>query len=60
MEKDISKSGKRKTGEKIVPEKPLDYLTVLRNNIDDIDREILELLLKRQAEVEKIISFKKA
>jgi len=60
MEKEISKSGKRKTGDKSVPEKPLESLTDLRNNIDDIDREILELLFKRQEEVEKVLSFKKA
>jgi chorismate mutase/prephenate dehydrogenase len=59
MEKKVTKSGKRKTGDKSVPEKPLDILNVLRKNIDNIDQEILELLLKRQVEVEKIVSLKK-
>ena len=42
MQKDIPRSGKLKAGRKSIPETPLASLTTLRNNIDAIDREILE------------------
>lgn len=60
MERDKKKSERPMREGQRVPEESSDTLAVLRDHIEGIDREIMELLLKRQAEVEKMISFKKA
>lgn len=43
-----------------VPETVTGSLKSLRNNIDTIDRQIVELLAKRQKEVEAVVALKKA
>ena len=55
MEKDKS----RKNGKQL-PGSAVESLRDLRSNIDKIDREILKILAKRQAEVEQMVSLKKA
>jgi chorismate mutase / prephenate dehydrogenase len=59
MEKRISKEVLPVAGSEL-PEPVANNLTALRKNIDAIDRQIISLLSKRQAEVEMILALKKA
>ena len=55
----MKKKKTRKIGKEL-PESAAESLKDLRQNIDSIDREILGILIKRQSQVEQMISLKKA
>jgi chorismate mutase/prephenate dehydrogenase len=59
MKKDSMNRGKSLNIGKEIPKTDEKKLMALRDNIDAIDGKIVELLAKRQAEVDKVVSIKK-
>jgi chorismate mutase/prephenate dehydrogenase len=60
MKKDIPEKEKIHEIGKELPKSAVESLGNLRRNIDSIDQEILEILVKRQSQVEQMVSLKKA
>ena len=60
MKKDTPKSEVIQNTGQTLPKSVVQTLTNLRDRIDTIDRQIVELLAKRQNEVETMVSVKKA
>ena len=59
MKKDTPKKEKTRKIGKGLPSSAAESLEDLRQNIDSIDREILEILVKRQSQVEQMVFLKK-